>query len=547
MYPVKNIRRAGRTDALRATAALLVAAVALGFSQPAAAQQRERVVPLGGLFPLSGSWSTQAQTLKAAMELAVDDVNRYLKGNAAGIRFTALIEDTRLEPALALEKARLLRRRGVQLIIGPQSSAEVAHLKPFVDANGILVVSPASTAGTLAIAGDNIFRFTPSDSLEGVAVSALMWDDGKRAVVPVWRNDVGNAGLARATRARFTAMGGAVLEGVQYGVSTREFGGIAAQVAAQVRRAVARYGAEKVAVYLAAFDEAADLFVTCTDPILSSVRWYGSDGVAHSDSLLVKSEAAAFAIRTGFPSPLFGTDEGARDIWEPLAARIKARTGLEPDAFGFAVYDAVWVVARGYVASGATLNIDQLKHAFTTAASTQFGATGWTVLNPAGDRKYGDFDFWAVREIGGVPAWARVAQYETRRNRVVRLTSEAARAGGPVTLADFAGEWTVEAVPESGAPTVTTFVLRASEAREGWSILYAPNRDPIPLRVIAFAGDSLVLESAPYMSGRRPGVRAVSRDVYRLVDGRLVGYSIGRYLAWPPHTLRLRLEGIRKQ
>ena len=34
---------------------------------------------------------------------------------------------------------------------------------------------------------------------------------------------------------------------------------------------------------------------------------------------------------------------------------------------------------------GATLDIDQLKHAFTTAASTQFGATGWTVL-AAGDR-----------------------------------------------------------------------------------------------------------------------------------------------------------------
>ena len=68
MYPVKNIRQASRTGALRATAALLFAAVALGFSQPAASQQRERVVPLGGLFPLSGSWSTQAQTLKAAME-----------------------------------------------------------------------------------------------------------------------------------------------------------------------------------------------------------------------------------------------------------------------------------------------------------------------------------------------------------------------------------------------------------------------------------------------------------------------------------------------
>lgn len=381
----------------------------------------EREVVLGGLFALTGSWSTQGQSLRAAMELAIEDVNRYLEGNAAGIRFIAAVEDTRLEPALALEQAKALRERGAQLLIGPQSSAEVAHLKPFVDSSGILLVSPASTAGTLAIAGDNIFRFTPSDSLEAVAISALMWEDGVRAVVPVWRNDAGNAGLVRATRGRFSALGGAVLGGVEYGDTARDFSATTRDLGGQVRRAVARYGARKVAVYLAAFDEAAALFARAgADRSLGAVRWYGSDGAARSDSLLADSRAAAFAIRTGFPNPVFGVDEGARDIWEPLAARIRSRTKAEPDAFALAVYDAVWVIARGYVASGATPDIDQLKDAFSTAAATQFGATGWTVLNAAGDRKYGDFDFWAVRQVGGVPAWTRVARYETRTRRVVR-------------------------------------------------------------------------------------------------------------------------------
>jgi branched-chain amino acid transport system substrate-binding protein len=355
------------------------------------------------------------------MELAVEDVNRYLEGNAAGIRFVAAIEDTRLDPARALEKARALRERGVQLLIGPQSSAEVAHLKGFVDSAGILMVSPASTAGSLAIVGDNIFRFTPSDSLEAVAISSLMWEDGIRAVVPAWRDDAGNAGLVRATRARVEGLGGTAFEGMKYDADTRDFGPTIAALAAEVQRATARHGADKVGVYLAAFDEAAMLFAgASTNPALGSVRWYGSDGAARSDSLLADARAAAFAIRVGFPNPVFGFDEGARDIWEPLSARIRSRTNVEPDAFALTVYDAVWVVARGYVASGATLDIDQLKHAFTTAASTQFGATGWTVLNPAGDRKYGDFDFWAVREVAGVPAWSRVGRYETRTGRIVR-------------------------------------------------------------------------------------------------------------------------------
>lgn len=551
MRSLNIIRRASRSrGALRAGAALAVAAATLGFSSNLSAQQREREVLLGGLFPLTGSWSSQGQAARAAMEIAVTDVNRYLEGNAARIRFVAAIEDTRLDPDIALEKAQMLKRRGVQLLIGPNSSAEVARLKPFVDANGVLLVSPASTAGTLAIVGDNVFRFTPSDSLESVAVSSLMWQDGVRVVVPVWRDDAGNAGLERATRARVTSLGGAVLDGVPYGVTTRDFGTTVAELGAQVRRAVAQHGTDKVAVYLAAFDEAALLFASASaDSALSSVRWYGSDGVAHSDSLVTNRQAAAFAIRTGFPNPVFGFDEGARDIWEPLAARIRARSNVEPDAFALTIYDAVWVVARGYIASGATLDIDQLKHAFTTAASTQFGATGWTVLNAAGDRKYGDFDFWAVRQVAGAPAWIRVAQYETRTKRVVRLPAETllgtTRTAATLSLADVAGRWNVRAVPETGQAVTTWFVLNASADTTGWTVRYAPNREPIPVRVIAVAGDSLVLESAPYLSARRPGLKAVSRDVYRLVGSRLVGYSVGRYLTTPEVVLRLRLEGTR--
>jgi hypothetical protein len=311
-----------------------------------------------------------------------------------------------------------------------------------------------------------------------------------------------------------------------------------------------RYGTDQVAVYLTGFDEVSMLFVSASsDPALSSVRWYGSDGAAHSDSLIGNRQAAAFAMRTGFPNPVFGVDEGARDIWEPLAARIRARTNVEPDAFALTIYDAVWVVARGYIASGATLNIEQLKHAFTTAASTQFGATGWTVLNAAGDRKYGDFDFWAVREVAGAPAWVRVAQFETRTKRVVRLHPEtplgATSIGAPLSLADIAGRWNIRAVPETGDTTTTRAVLHATANASGWTMIYPPNRDPIPVRVIAVAGDSVVFEWGPYLSARRPGIRAVSRDVYRLIGGQLVGYSVSRLLTTPEVVLRLRLEGTR--
>lgn len=311
---------------------------------------------------------------------------------------------------------------GVQLLIGPPSSAAVARVKPFVDANAMLLVSPASTAGSLAIAGDNVFRFTPADSLEGVAISAMMWADGVREVVPVWRDDPGNAGLEKATRAAFVPLGGKVADGVAYRASATDFGATATAVAARVRQAIGRRSAAEVAVYLAGFDEVTGLLSSASaDPVLRSVRWYGSDGVANSAALLRDPRAAAFAAGVGYPTPLFAVEEGARDIWAPLSERIRARTGHEPDAYALTVYDAVWVIARGYVASGATRDVEKLKHAFTTAASTHYGATGWTVLNAAGDRRYGDYAFWTVRIDDGAPRWTRAAHYETRTGRLVRL------------------------------------------------------------------------------------------------------------------------------
>jgi len=408
--------------AVRTMAMLALIATTVGSCACLPTEQPERQVPLGGLFSLTGNWSTLGQNSKAAMEIAVEDVNKYLAGNAAGVRFTTDIEDTRLNPALALEKAKMLQAHGVQILIGPQSSAEVAYLKSFVDENGLLLVSPSSTAGALAIPGDNIFRFTPADSVEGVAVSSLMWDDGIRTVIPVWRDDAGNAGLVTATRAHFTTLGGTALEGVRYGADTKDFSPIITQIRKQVEQAIGQQGRAHVGVYLAAFDEAGSLFMNIhDDPVLGSVRWYGSDGVALSESMLRNPQAVAFAVRTGYPNPIFGLDEGARDIWEPIVQRIRARTHLEPDAFALAVYDAVWVVARGYIASGAPRDIGKLKQAIRTAAASGYGATGWMVLNDAGDRRYGDFDFWAIRLEKGGPQWVRIAQYATRTGRITRF------------------------------------------------------------------------------------------------------------------------------
>ncbi|HSU12521.1 ABC transporter substrate-binding protein [Longimicrobium sp.] len=415
-HPAPRVLRRGCRAAALVAVSIAVAATA-ACSDSTGADNRE--VVLGGVFSLTGNWASLGVTSKAAMELAVEDVNAYTAGR--GITFRADVRDTKLDPATALAAVQSLRESGVQVVIGPQSSAELATLKPYVDANPVIVVSQSSTAGTLAVKNDRIFRFTPADSLEGVAASALMWSDGIRAVVPIWRGDAGNQGLHTATAARMAAQGATVSAGVEYAANATSYTATVAALAMQVQQALATHPAGQVAVYYAGFDETADVFaLAAANPALASVRWYGADGIAQTSPLLARPAAVAFAEQVGFPAPLFGLDPSAAEKWQPLAARIKARSGTDPDAFALAVYDAVWVAAQAYLASPRSVSIDELSARFVATAGSFYGATGWTVLNPAGDRQYADFDFWAVRPAGSGHAWTRVASYDTRLGTLTR-------------------------------------------------------------------------------------------------------------------------------
>lgn len=406
-------RRMGTMAAM----ALAVLGAAGCQDDPTASDDQEVVI--GGIFSLTGNWASLGVTSKAALELAVEDANRYAAGR--GITFRADVRDTKLDPVLALAALDSLQVAGVQVIIGPQSSAELVAIKPYVDANEVIVVSQSSTAGSLAIAGDRIFRFTAADSLEGVASGALMWADGIRTMVPVWRADAGNQGLHTATRRAFSGRGGTVSTGVEYGATTTSFAATVSALGTQVRAALATRPASEVGVYLAGFDEIADLFAAAAaDSVLASVRWYGADGIAQSGALTSRPAAVAFAETVGFPSALFGLDLTASAQWQPVATRIQQRAGAAPDAFALAVYDATWVAALAYLASPRDVELDSLATRFVQAAGAYHGTTGWTALNAAGDRKYADFDFWAIRPSGSTHAWTRVAGYETRSGTLSR-------------------------------------------------------------------------------------------------------------------------------
>ena len=382
----------------------------------------KKKIELGGLFSITGGWNTLGRSSAAAIQLAVEDVNAYFDRIGSSYQVDAIVEDTQLDPKIALTKLQDLSAQNVHIVIGPQSSAEVANIKDFAQQHDILILSQSSTAGSLSIPGDNVFRLCPDDDLEGEAVSALMYDDGIRVIVPIWRDDAGNNGLHDATKKHFEGLGGTVSAGVQYAASTTDFTAAVNDLSTQLTTALSGTPANQVAVYLAGFDEVVSLFqLASVNSTLKSVKWYGSDGVALSNAVLNDSTAADFANLQDYPNPTFGLDAAAEPIWKDVAGRIQAITGFAPDAFALGVYDAVWIAARTAALAKGNVSADFVRNALPEFAGSYFGGTGWTVLNEAGDRRFGNFDYWAIRVVNNNFEWKRVATYNSASKEIIRF------------------------------------------------------------------------------------------------------------------------------
>jgi branched-chain amino acid transport system substrate-binding protein len=395
---------------------LILCAVIVAFAASAkevqAGKRSRRTVKIGVLADLTGSWSTLGKNTVAALQIAAGDLEA-IRPQFRPARFRFLVRNTNLDPARALDAIRDLDRRGVKIIIGPQSSSEVAMIKPYADAHNILVISQGSTASSLGIPDDNILRFCPNDIREAEAIVALMRHDGIRAIVPLWRNDRGNNGLHDSVQTRFQALGGRVTSGFRYEPTTTDFSAATNSVASQISSLIAGgTNPSSIAVYLAAFEEVVDIFHSAQgNPTLANTAWYGTSSVALSSVLTGDSSAVGFAASVGFPNPIFGLPDALRNRWQPIANAIEARTGIQADAFALSTYDVLFVVQLALVHAKPEKNFDDFKAAFIDEAGHYNGVTGSTALDAAGDRDTGDFDFWAVRLNGSTPIWVRTGSY----------------------------------------------------------------------------------------------------------------------------------------
>ena len=416
------VRARGGATALLSVVLLASLATAPGDAARRADPQSELVV--GAMLDLSGGWTSLGRASRVTLQLAAADANAALTRRGSPLRVRLRIADASGQPAIALRKLQRFAAAGVRIVVGPQSSSEVAAVRRAATGLGVVVISQGSTAHSLALPGDNVLRFVPDDVREGEAVVALLRRDRIDAIVPVWRSDPGNAGLARSMRGQFLAAGGKVSSGVLYATETKTFAAIVSSISGQAA-ALRAAGGARVGVYLAGFDEVVDLFHAArSDPTLARSPWYGSDGVALTTRLIDDRQAASFADSVGYPNPTVGLPDSLVLRARPLLSRARKKLGRNPDALALTAYDALRIAVQARQRAGAGGGV-RLRNAVVAAANAYVGITGRMRLNRAGDRAYGNFDFWSVCRVRGKFVWVRTFHYAARRAGAGRIVPDA--------------------------------------------------------------------------------------------------------------------------
>jgi branched-chain amino acid transport system substrate-binding protein len=383
----------------------LSGAVAAGASTPNG--PAPTAIRVGALLDLSGDGKTLGLASQAALEVAAEEIEEESDGD---VTIELDIRDTGLDPAQASSELQSLLDSGIRVVIGPQTSSEVRATIDQANAAGALMISHGSTASSLALPDDAVYRLVPDDRVEAAATADLIGEQGQSTVVTVHRNDPGNNGLVDSLGSALPSDSTTVV-GPVYEPDTTDF----ADTVAALEGALAEADAsDKTAVYLAGFEEVAGLFAAAAAAThaLAEVPWYGGDGSARGQAIIDDEDAAAFAAEVeGFPSPLLILSKKVLKNAADTIDEIEERSGEQPDAFALAAYDALQIAVEAESTVGPDATGPALQSAFAEAAEGYSGITGEITLNDAGDRSTGRFAFYAVCEADGEFEWEKVGSW----------------------------------------------------------------------------------------------------------------------------------------
>jgi len=370
-------------------------------------------ITIGDLTDLSGALSAIGTQQKTAVDLAVTDINAYLaQAGMTNVKFAAQDDDTGLVPATALSDLQSMYASGVQVVVGPLTSGEASTILQTANQDHIVLISASSTAISLAIPNDYLFRLVPNDAAQSFAIARELVNENVKDIILIDQNTVYGIGLANATAVRFEALGGHVQDNIQYVSTATDFTPTLTTAQSDYTAAVAKYGASSVAIVAIGYQEVGQMLVQAKSSFsnLLQTTWYGSDGESQNTAFTNSTGGVgAIASQVKLISTI-GESAAATDKFNAFVKEFNATAHSTPDSYAVSAYDATWVAALSILATGKNSG-PAIQAILPSVANNYFGASGWTELQPSGDLAPTGYSIYEVQASSAGDTWVLAGTY----------------------------------------------------------------------------------------------------------------------------------------
>ena len=374
-------------------------------------------IKIGAILPLTGDLSSHGEENLEGTKLGVADFNEYLAELEEQWSIKLVVEDSATSPVIALEKITTLNSKGISIVIGPETSANIRNIKGYSDSNNMLIVSCCSTAPSLAIPNDSVYRLLPDDSKQGTALGRLLEYEGIQVMIPVYRADTWGDGLSETTINSFEGRGGQVGEGIRYNPESPEFSVSTSLLAQEVQSYVDEYGENNVAILFLGFGEILQFMQSASEhDVLDKVKWFGPGANTKESKLIDDSIGLDFSTNVQFTTVQVASSQN--EVYQHVQDYVFSTLGRIPNSYTHSSYDAVWLVGLAILEAQST-DVDMIKKILPEIAENYSGAIGVTRLNDAGDLDHADYEIWGIRG----DKWILLGKYTQSDDNIVLTDS----------------------------------------------------------------------------------------------------------------------------
>ncbi len=299
-------------------------------------------IKLGMCGPLTGGAAVYGTAVKAAMEIAVEEINA--KG---GLQFELKCQDDEHDAEKAGNAYNSLVDWGMQIMAGPVTTAPSVVVASECSADGIFMLTPSASGVDVIEAGDNIFQICFTDPNQGTASADYMAENqlGEKIGVIYNSSDAYSSGIYEKFKAQAEVKGLNIVAVEAFTDDNKS------DLSTQVTKCQ-EAGADLV--FLPFYAVEAAQVLTYADKIGYAPKFFGCDGM---DGILTTEGfdpklAEGLMLLTPFSA------DAEDDATKSFVAKFQEKTGIIPNQFAADAYDVIYALYEACVAAEVTADME---------------------------------------------------------------------------------------------------------------------------------------------------------------------------------------------